>query len=84
MTEARKKMSVARERSSAMRTQEPGTRYIVNEAGEKERVIPVDVYERLVEAWEDLEDIRAYDEAKAEGGEGVALEQVKRELGLSD
>ncbi len=83
--EARKKMSVARERSSAMRTQEPGPRYIVNEAGEKELVvIPVDVYERLVDAWEDLEDIRAYDEAKAEGGEGVPLEQVKRELGLSD
>ena len=53
-------------------------------AGEKEQVvIPVEVYERLLEAWEDLEDIRAYDEAKAEGGETIPLEKVKRELGLS-
>ena len=66
MTEARNKMSVARERSSATGTPEPGPRYNVNEAGAKELVvIPVDVYQRLPDVWQDLEDTHGYDEVKA-------------------
>jgi hypothetical protein len=42
-------------------------RYIVDERGERvEAVLPVEEYERLVEAFEELEDIRIHDEAKAE------------------
>lgn len=46
--------------------------YIVSESGERTRVIlDLAEYERLVEAAEELEDITAYDEAKAaiESGE---------------
>jgi PHD/YefM family antitoxin component YafN of YafNO toxin-antitoxin module len=61
-------------------------RYVVDENGMRVSVIlPVDEYERLVEALEELEDIRAYDEAKAELARGedevVPWEKVKREIG---
>ena len=59
--------------------------YIVNEGGERTRVIlDVEEYERLLEAAEELEDIAAYDEAKAaiekEGDEAIPLEQAMREI----
>ena len=61
-------------------------RYVVDENGERVSVIlPVEEYERLIEALEELEDIRAYDEAKAElecgEDEVVPWEKVKREIG---
>ncbi len=61
-------------------------RYIVDENGKRVSVIlPVEEYERLIEALEELEDIRAYDEAKAELEHGedklVPWEKVKREIG---
>jgi hypothetical protein len=37
-------------------------------------------YQQLPEALEDLEDVRAYDRAQAEGGEFVPLEQAIREI----
>lgn len=42
--------------------------------------IPRAEYDRLREAAEDLEDIRAYDRAKAEGGPAVPAEFVDRML----
>jgi PHD/YefM family antitoxin component YafN of YafNO toxin-antitoxin module len=61
-------------------------RYIVDESGKRVSVIlPIEEYERLIEALEELEDIRAYDEAKAELERGedelVPWEKVKREIG---
>ena len=60
-------------------------RYIVDEDGKRVSVIlSVDEYERMIEALEDLEDVRLYDEAKAalQRGESevVPLEQAMREI----
>ena len=60
-------------------------RYIVDENGKRMSVIlPIEEYERLIESLEELEDIRAYDEAKAalERGEDevVPLDQAMREI----
>ena len=60
-------------------------RYIVDENGKRTDVIlPLEEYERLIEALEDLEDVRLYDEAKAalQRGESevVPLEQAMREI----
>lgn len=59
--------------------------YIVSEGGERTRVIlDLAEYERLIERLEELEDIQAYDEAKAgieqEGDEAIPLEQAMREI----
>jgi PHD/YefM family antitoxin component YafN of YafNO toxin-antitoxin module len=60
-------------------------RYIVDENGKRTGVIlPVEKYEPLLEALEDLEDARLYDEARAalERGESevVPLDQAMREI----
>ena len=62
------------------------TRYVVDENGKRVEVIMfVEEYERLIEALEDLEDVRIYDEAKAEiereGSDVVPWEQVRDEIG---
>ncbi len=62
------------------------TRYIVDEAGKRRGVIlDIKEYERLQQALEDLEDLRAADEALAEIERGedelVPWEQVKDEIG---
>jgi PHD/YefM family antitoxin component YafN of YafNO toxin-antitoxin module len=54
-------------------------RYVVDENGKRVSVIlPVEEYERMLEELEELEDLRLYDEAKAEiereGSEVVPLE----------
>ena len=61
-------------------------RYVTDENGKRVEVImPVEEYERLVEAIEDLEDVRLYDEAKAEiereGSEPIPWEKVREEIG---
>ena len=38
------------------------------------------LYEELLEAAEELDDVRAYDEAEAEGGEYIPLEQAIKEI----
>ncbi len=38
-------------------------------------------YEKLMEAYEDAEDIKAYDDAMAEEGSNIPWEQLKAELG---
>jgi PHD/YefM family antitoxin component YafN of YafNO toxin-antitoxin module len=60
-------------------------RYIVDENGKRTGVIlSVEENERMIEALEDLEDVRLYDEAKAalQRGESeiVPLEQAMREI----
>lgn len=58
--------------------------FIVNERGERTAVVlSVEEYERLVEAFEDLEDIRIHDEAMAEfdaGARSRSLEEVAQEI----
>ena len=61
-------------------------RYVVDENGKRVEVImSVEEYERLVESLEDLEDIRLYDEAKAEiereGSDVVPWEKVRGKIG---
>lgn len=62
-------------------------RYVTDENGKRvEAIMPVEVYERMVEELEDLEDARAADETRAaiERGEDElvpfdeALEEMKR------
>ncbi|MDP8948645.1 MAG: hypothetical protein M3N00_00130 [Actinomycetota bacterium] len=60
-------------------------RYVVDENGKRVSVIlPVEEYERLLEELEEPEDIRLYDEAKAEiereGSEVVPLKRAMREI----
>ncbi|HUT74703.1 MAG TPA: type II toxin-antitoxin system Phd/YefM family antitoxin [Armatimonadota bacterium] len=55
--------------------------YVVDQDGRRKAVLlPVEEYEALVQAAEDLEDIRAADEARAVGGELVPLEVVEARL----
>ncbi len=61
-------------------------RYITDEAGKRRGVIlGIEEYERLLEAFEDLKDLRAADEALAEIERGedepIPWEQVRNEIG---
>lgn len=57
--------------------------YLLNEAGKKVGVIlPIEKYQALSEAWEELEDIRAYEEAMATPDEAIPFEQAIREIEL--
>jgi PHD/YefM family antitoxin component YafN of YafNO toxin-antitoxin module len=57
------------------------TRFLTNEKGEKVAVvIGIEEYEKLLEELEDLEDIRAYDEAMASGETPVPFEQAIAEI----
>ena len=61
----------------------PGTRerYLVDEQGKRIAVvIPIEEYERLLEELEELDDLRAFDEAMASGDEEVPFEQVVAEF----
>jgi len=44
-------------------------------------LVSVERYEELVEAFEDVEDVAAFDAAMAEEGPSVPWEQVKVDLG---
>jgi hypothetical protein len=56
------------------------TQFLTNEKGEKIAVvISIAEYEKLLDELEELEDIRAYDEAKASGEEAIPLEQALAE-----
>ena len=59
--------------------------YLVDESGKRVGVVlGIEEYERMLEELEELEDIRAYDEAKAaiEKGEdeAIPLDQAMREI----
>lgn len=46
-------------------------------------LVSVEQYEQLVEAFEEAEDIAAFDAAMAEEGQNIPWEQVKADLGWS-
>ncbi|HET8729231.1 MAG TPA: helix-turn-helix transcriptional regulator [Alphaproteobacteria bacterium] len=56
------------------------TQFIEEDGKRKYAVIPVEVYERMLEDLEDLEDIRAYDRHKAEPQEFIPAEMAYRML----
>lgn len=60
-------------------------RYVVDKNGERvEVILTIEDFEHLLEELEELDDIRAYDEAKLEiereGDEAIPLEQAMREI----
>ena len=60
------------------------TRYVTDDAGNRVAVIlDLEQYEALTEAAEELDAIRAYDEAKAANDEAIPFEQAIREIGRS-
>ena len=55
--------------------------YLVDEAGNRKAVVlPLAAWQQIKEELEELEDIRAYDEAKAQPSEPVPFEQAIREI----
>ncbi len=62
------------------RSSKTEVRYIVNDKGEKtEVVLPIDLYERLLDEVEELEDIKDFDEAMKKG-EWEDFEKVAKRL----
>ena len=59
----------------------PKHRFVVDDSGEKTAVI-LDIveYQKLLEEAEELEAIRAYDDAKAAGDEAIPFEQAVTEI----
>jgi len=56
-------------------------RLVVDEDGKRVGVfLDIEDYERLLEELEMLDDIRAYDEAKASGEEPIPFEEAMREI----
>ncbi len=61
--------------------------YLVDEEGNpKAVVVPISEWEQIVDALEELEDIRAYDDAKGDTTEAIPFEQAISEInkGISD
>ena len=57
--------------------------YITDTKGKKTSVIlPIREYEKMIEALEDLEDIKAYDRAKSRKSEPIPFEQAVKEIDL--
>lgn len=57
------------------------TQFLTNDKGEKIAVvIGIEEYKKLLEELEDLEDIRAYDEAIASGETPIPFEQAIAEI----
>lgn len=55
--------------------------YLVDADGNRVKaVLDLADYQRLLEALEELDDLRAYDEAKASGDEAIPLEQALAEI----
>lgn len=56
-------------------------RYLVDEQGKPVAVlIDIEVYRHMLEALEEMEAIRAYDEAKSSGEHPIPMEQAFKEL----
>jgi len=56
-------------------------KFVKNKKGEKIGVVlDIREYERLMEELEELEDIRAYDAAKASGERPIPFEQAAKEI----
>ena len=57
-------------------------RYIINDKGEKtEVVLPIGLYEKMLDEIEEIQDIKDFDEAM-EKGQWEDFEEVARRLGL--
>jgi len=55
--------------------------YLVDEAGNRKAVVlPIAAWQQIKEELEELDDIRAYDAAKAQPSEPVPFEQAIREI----
>ena len=55
--------------------------YLVDEAGNRKAVVlPLDAWQQIREELEELDDIRAFDEAKAQPSEPVPFEQAVRDI----
>ncbi|HIJ74093.1 MAG TPA: hypothetical protein HPP83_08320 [Candidatus Hydrogenedentes bacterium] len=55
--------------------------YLVDENGErKAALVPVAEWEKILDELEELNDIRAYDKAKAETQDAIPFEQAVREI----
>jgi hypothetical protein len=55
--------------------------YLVDEAGNRKAVVlPLAAWQQIKEELEELDDIRAYDQAKAQPSEPVPFEQGMREM----
>ena len=64
------------------RKPETDVRYIVNDKGEKtEVVLPIELYEKLLDEIEEMQDIKDFDEAM-EKGEWEDFDEVAKRLGL--
>ena len=56
-------------------------RYVVDEQGTRVGVLlDIDDYHKLLEALEELDCIRAYDDAKASGDEAVPFEEAVKDI----
>ena len=61
--------------------------YVVDEEGNRKAVVvPISDWEQIVDALEELEDMRAYDDAKGDPTETIPFEQAISEInkGISD
>ncbi|SPF40306.1 conserved hypothetical protein [Syntrophobacter sp. SbD1] len=61
--------------------------YLVDEEGNRKAVVvPISDWEQILDALEELEDIRAYDSAKEDSTEAIPFEQAISEInkGISD
>jgi PHD/YefM family antitoxin component YafN of YafNO toxin-antitoxin module len=57
------------------------TEYMTDENGKRKAIVlPLSEWQRIIEAIEELEDIRAYDRAKARGSKPIAFESAVREI----
>jgi hypothetical protein len=55
--------------------------YVVDAAGNRTAVlVPISAWEEIIEALEELDDIRAYDEAKREPSDAIPFEQALSEI----
>lgn len=55
--------------------------YLIDENNQRKAVVlPVDEWEQILEALEELEDVRAYDQAKGETQEVISFDQAVREI----
>lgn len=55
--------------------------YVTDSSGKKTSVLlPVKIFEKMLEDLEELEDIRLYDEAKRAGGKSLPMEEAFRRI----
>jgi hypothetical protein len=55
--------------------------YLVDEKGNRKAVVvPISSWQQILEALDELDDIRAYDEAKRERSEPIPFEQAVSEI----